>query len=996
MLAAAVFASDAPVQYHLDAWTTDNGLPDNSIRALCQTRDGYLWLTTGDGLVRFDGVRFRVFNKANTPALTTNRFAYFALLEDRRGALWAGTQFGGVVRYHNGVFTNYTTREGLPDNNILRIDEDDQGTIWIFTGNGLAQWKDGRLVRMASDSGSFGTPRDSPANFGVDRSYFGLWRLDDGGWRRFAYGRWTRLPLPPHLTDAAKLHIDSIVEDSSRRLWFHLGTRRGEFYCIRDGRLAVFHDVGSAGDAFVVYQDRLGRLLVGNHNSRVTLWKDGLVTPLPGLSTPAVMRALEDREGQLWIGTKDEGLYRIREQIMTVYRHPGGPAFNAARVMLQDRAGSVWFGGGSGLTGFSKGSFKNYYRPTVNRPHGPNAVYGLYEDRDGTILVAMADGVARFRNGRFLEERKLSAEIKGGVNAIHRDRTGSLWLGGSHGLWRLRDDSLRHYGASDGLTGGTVRVIYEDRAGALWVGTDAGLSHLTGSGFVSFTSAGGWSPGGVRSLHEDDQGILWAGGSDGGLSRLAAGREGVKLTRYTTKDGLYSNSVYQILEDDLGFFWISCHLGIYRVSKQELNDFAAGRVSEITSTHFKADDLSNVAFSSGLGQPAGFKAPDGKLWFATLAGIVTIDPGKIVLNPASPSVAIEECSLDRQLLDSRNGLRIAPGQQNLEIHYTGLSFIQSNQIRFKYQMQGLDRDWTDAGTRRTAYYSHVPPGQYTFRVIAANSDGVWNWQGTSLSVVVLPAFYQTWWFTALGIFSAAGLMLTIYHRRVAQLHKAQAAQEAFSRQLIDSQESERKRIAAELHDSLGQNLLIIKNRAVIGSMTEPGAQSHFNEIAASATQSIEEVRQIAYNLRPHHLDRLGLTQAVDAMIEKVADSTQIHFTSELDSIDGLFRKEAEITVFRVIQESINNIVKHSQASDAKVRTERESGVVTIRIEDNGRGFAPHSPAAASRLGFGLTGISERVRILGGEHAVRSAPGQGTTILIKLPIHSPAKERRNGQ
>lgn len=998
LLVAPVFASSPPSQYRLDSWTTNNGLPDNSIRALCQARNGYIWLTTGDGMASFDGVHFRVFNKENTPGLTTNRFSFYALLEDRKGVLWAGTEFGGVVRYHDGVFTSYTTKDGLPDDVVLRIDEDDEGTVWIFTRGGLAQWKDEKLIRVTTDLAAFGSV-DSALNFGMDGMLFGLWRLDSAGWHRFAYGRWTSLPLPPNLTDPTKLQIDSILEDPRRRLWFDMAARPRDFYCIKDGRLDVFHDVANARDAHVAYRDRLDRLLVGNHNGRVELWKDGQITPLPGLSTPSVMRTLEDREGQLWIGTKNEGLYRISEQVVTVYRHPDGPEFNSVRATLQDRAGNIWFGSSGGLSRFSNGQFTSYRRDAVDGQHLSNVVTGLYEDRDGALWVGTADGVTRFKDGRFLEDRTLSRQVNRFVYAIHRDRTGGVWLGGWDGLFLLRDGRLKRYRASEGLQGRAVRVIHEDRNGTIWVGTDAGLSRLTGEGFVSFTSADGLSPGSVISLHEDKEGILWAGTRDGGLTRLAVGPNGVKLTRYTTKDGLFSNSVFQIVEDDLGFLWISCHLGIYRIRKQELNDFVEGRVTEITSTHFKADDLVNIAFGDDVGQPAAFKAADGKLWFATLGGLATIDPRTVPVNPAPPPVVVEECILDGKAVDCRNGLQVRPGWQNLEINYSALSFIKSNQIRFRYQLEGLDHHWIDAGTRRIAFYSHVPPGQYTFRVIAANSDGVWNQEGTRLQLVVVPPFYQSWWFTALAISGAAGLILLIHHRRVTKLRRAHAEQEAFAKVLIDSQETERKRIAAELHDSLGQSLLIIKNRAVLGLMTAddgPATQEQFNEIASSATHSIEEVRQIAYNLRPHHLDRLGLTQALEAMIERVAASTSIHFTSELVSIDDLFPKDAEITVFRVVQESINNIIKHSQATEARVKIERESGAVTITIQDNGRGFAAQTPQGSRQGGFGLLGLSERVRILGGQHSVDSIPGQGTTIQIKLQAGSAAKATSNGQ
>jgi signal transduction histidine kinase len=366
-----------------------------------------------------------------------------------------------------------------------------------------------------------------------------------------------------------------------------------------------------------------------------------------------------------------------------------------------------------------------------------------------------------------------------------------------------------------------------------------------------------------------------------------------------------------------------------------------------------------------------------------------VDPATITTNTQPPPVVIEAVRIDNKelALDAwQSALLIEPRQQNFEIQYTALSFINPENLRFKYKLEGLDQDWVEVGTRRTAYFSHVPAGEYTFKVVAANSDGVWNTEGPNLEIRVLPPFYLTRWFLGLSALCVAVVVFGAYRYRVARLQKSHRQQQEFSRQLIASQENERKRIAAELHDSLGQNLLIIKNRALMGSMsteTIDERKEQFDEIATSASESIEEVREIAYNLRPYHLDRLGLTLAIEAMIEKVAASTPIRFIPQIDSIDGLFPKETEIILFRVVQESINNIVKHSGAKEARTRIERQARLVTITIQDDGRGFSARSADAKRQGGFGLAGMSERVRVLGGEQTITSVPGEGTTITIRL-------------
>jgi signal transduction histidine kinase len=453
------------------------------------------------------------------------------------------------------------------------------------------------------------------------------------------------------------------------------------------------------------------------------------------------------------------------------------------------------------------------------------------------------------------------------------------------------------------------------------------------------------------------------------------------------KQGLFNNGVFSILEDARGNLWMSSNRGIYRASRRQLNDFADGKTQQITCVSYgKQDGLLNIECNGGR-QPAGYKMKDGKLWFPTQGGVAVVDPESVPINRMPPPVVIESCLLGRDEVDFRQGVEIAPGKENLEIRYTGLSFINPEGVRFKYKLEGLDKDWVDAGTRRVAYYAYLPPGRYTFKVIAANSDGLWGTEAAAVSILVIPPFWRTWWFVSLVGTSIAGAALLAYHYRLRQVKRAHAAQEAFSRQLIQSQESERKRIAADLHDGLGQNLLIIKNRALLGTMNSEAHQAfkeQFDMISASASQAIDEVRQIAYNLRPYHLDQLGLTNAIEVMIEKVAASTTIHMTASISPIDELFSKEDEINIYRVVQECLNNVVKHASATEAQVRVKRDGHAIHITVEDNGRGFVPNG-RRAGRRGLGLTGMSERVKMLGGLHKIDSAAGRGTTVTIRINL-----------
>ena len=357
-----------------------------------------------------------------------------------------------------------------------------------------------------------------------------------------------------------------------------------------------------------------------------------------------------------------------------------------------------------------------------------------------------------------------------------------------------------------------------------------------------------------------------------------------------------------------------------------------------------------------------------------------VDPNALEINSLPPPVKIESVAVDRQNVDFDKTVYLDPSNVYLDINYTGLSLIKSDQIQFRYRLEGLDEEWVDAGTKREVNFTRLPSGEYVFKVIAANSDGVWNTEGKSFRVVVYAPFYKTWRFWAILVIVLAGIGFLIYRFRIGQLQKINLAQEMFSRRLIESQEAERKRIAQELHDGLGQNLLVIKNRAMLGLAVE-GKDEQFNEIQESATDALSEVRVIAYNLRPLHLERLGLTSTIEEMIEEIEEISNIKINCDIAPIDNLFTPENEINFYRIVQECLNNIVKHSQAEKASVEISREDRKVFLTVKDNGRGF--DAGGEGERRGLGLNGIGERVKILGGNYSIVSENGNGTTVSVEV-------------
>ena len=962
-------AIEAAAQHRFDSWTTDNGLPQASVNAILQTRDGFLWLTTFGGLVRYDGLRLQVFNTGNTKGLRTGRFT--SLFEDREGNLWIGTEGQGVTRYKDEVFTTYTTENGLPNNQAGQIREDSAGNVLIQAGDRIVQWKNETFVPYNPAPGE-------PVIGRLHRTRTGaVWYLDGAILHKYENGRITA-------DLATGFDVNRFFEDREGRLW--IGTREKRLLMFQHGKLQVYSEKEGYPEILLntFYEDRKGRLWFGTRGGGLLEFKDNRFTRYTtsdSLAGDDVLVISEDREGTLWVGTTS-GLSRLTERVVTAYSIKDGLAANNVYPIYEDRQGHIWIGSWPGLTRYADGVFANVSQQY--RVEDAQVTSLLEDDAGGLWIGTWGRGVRHVQDGKitaFTEHELPGTQVR----AMIQDRAGSIWFGTANGLVKYRDGAFTIHTARDGLAGKEIHAIYEDRSGRLWIGADAGLTKYQDGKFTAYTEKDGFASNIVRAIYEDSGGTLWIGMYDTGLYRLAQGR----FTHYTTREGLFDNGVFQIIEDGRGNFWISCNLGIYRVRRAELNDLAEGRVKQITSIPYnKRDGMLNSECNGG-GQPAGIRARDGRLWFPTQRGVAVINPDLVPVNTQPPTVVIESVIVDTQPVGLRSGVKLQPGQVNVEIHYSGLSFINPELVKFKYKLEGLDKDWVDAGTRRTAYYSHLPPGQYHFRVIAANRDGVWNEQGATIEMTVLPPFWRTWWFISGVVLALALATFLLYKRRILQLKRAHQAQEEFSRQLIESQESERKRIAAELHDSLGQDLLIIKNRAALSLkfLQDPAqAREQIEQIAGTASQSIKEVRQIAFDLRPYHLDEIGLTQALEELVERVSGSCPIRFTASIAYLDDLYPADAAINLYRIVQEAINNIVKHSGASEAYVTISRDERAVEMVVEDNGQGFTVGAAKAnGERRGFGLTGLSERARMLSGKLAVHSTPGLGTTVRLNIRI-----------
>jgi signal transduction histidine kinase/streptogramin lyase len=612
----------------------------------------------------------------------------------------------------------------------------------------------------------------------------------------------------------------------------------------------------------------------------------------------------------------------------------------------------------------------------------PLYMRGLWEDGQANLWLGF-QGSGGF--GRFAKPSSVKRigknDLPNGATDFTSDRAGNIWIATGEGLFKYKDDrEIAHYTTKDGLPSDNVITIHFDRNGNLWAGTFEGLAQFKDGRFISYNTEADSPQGFVRAIYEDADGVLWFGTYGDGLVRYKNGR----FFNYRVEHGLFNNGVFAILEDQRGNFWMSSNRGIHRVSKQELSDFAEGKIPKLNSVSYDEKDGMLNAECNGGRIPAAIKTKDGKFWFPTMGGVAIIDPEAEKSNPNPPPVVIETVLIDRQPIAFHSALELQPGQSNLAMEYTALSLIKSEQIKFRYKLEGLEDHWIEAGAKRAVDYSYLPAGAYTFRVIAANASGVWNNAGASLRVVVRPYFYQTWWFLWLAVAAMAGTIWLIAHYRLAQMRKIAEAKTAFSRQLITSQEAERKRIAAELHDGLGQSLLVIKNRTSLGKRMASDSTkvtAQLDEISHATNQALEEVRGIAYNLRPYHLERLGLRESLNAMLEKIREATGLEINTRVALFDEVFSKDDEVLFYRVMQECLNNVIKHAQAKTVEIQIVQTETEVTARIQDDGRGFAADAPAG----GFGLIGMTERVRMLGGTHTIESEVGKGTKVTVIIPV-----------
>jgi signal transduction histidine kinase/ligand-binding sensor domain-containing protein len=964
-------AQSRPPQYVTRVWHTEQGLPQNSVNAMLQDHRGYIWIGTFGGLARFDGDRFTVFDSANTPGFGSDQI--FSLYESPSGALWIGTVDNGLIRLQDGVARTYTERDGLPNRWVTSLRGDLEGNVWINTAEGgVAHFAGTKLEAYPIHRGK------AVREFFLQARDGSMWFRSGQDVVRFgADGSIATLHSP-------KPTVFFVYEARDGSVWIAL---RDQYRLVRYNQ-GVFSDVPLPSlehrkltrestyelllYSFAMTEDADGQLLVRTPAGLVHI-VNGKLSPPEALPLPEnpgellkVRSLLVDREGNLWVGTIGMGLIRLRRAPLTAYGKDEGLSDSNFSSVFQDREGRIWLGGDF-LYWFDGHRFQRLPRM--------GDILSIAQTRDGDLWFGGYGGLYRLRSG-VLSNFKVDAPA---VKIIFQDREGTLWIGGLReerpgGLYRFREGKLEQVsGISD------VRAMAEDRDGGLWLGGIEGLKYMRGSKIVTYDQKQGLSSNSVDDIHQDSTGTLWVATYGGGLNRFKDG--GFKAI--TTRDGLPDNLLLGLLEDGEGNLWFSSNQSVFRLSLKELNDFADGKISFLSPVSYGAAEGMRSTESNG-GSPGGCITSDGRIWFPTLRGVVAIDPAAGDRLP--PPVMVEEAWANKLALTHNAKTSVPPGNNTFDFRFTALSFSAPEKLHFKYRLEPFDKDWLNAGTHRTAHYTNMAPGEYSFHVLAVNNFGIWSDREASVRFVLQPHFYQTNWFRTACIAAFLAMIWGIHGLRVRQL--------AYQFNMrLEERVAERTRIARDLHDTLLQSFqaLLLRFQAVIYMLPGRPAEARrtLEDAVDQASQAITEGRDAVGGLRASTIEKNDLAVAIRTIGEELAAAEnnqpptpfQVLVEGTPRNLHPILRDE----VYRLAAEALRNAFRHATARRVEVEIRYDEKHFRLRVRDDGKGIQPEVLRGDGREGhYGLHGMRERAKLVGGELTIWSEVGSGTEIELIIP------------
>jgi ligand-binding sensor domain-containing protein/two-component sensor histidine kinase len=966
-------------QYSHETRTNQNGLPGEAVNEIVQTPDGYMWLRTTSGLVRFDGVRF---------ARIEPRIGKGPLHETIRAI---GSSAGGnlLIRsdtrtliYRNNLFSHYVPPAPLPDGAIFKIFETRGKQIWIGSDNFVYEVRSNEIEQALGKTGwATAFLEDHLGNLWIATAS-GLFKYSNGIFTQYSTDfhqaiiesseRVDRLQPGKH---PIKGRVTALAEDRHGNLW--VGTRDGLYRIIKGEITASTPEIELKGQHIsAILEDKDGNMWIGTDASGLYLITNGKWSSMnasQGLTDDAVLSLFEDREGSIWVGTKS-GLDRFRNSQVIPFTTREGLAHNNAVSIIEAHDGSLYiFSAGGGLTRLKDGKVT-----VLTTRDGLASNYGgaLYASRDGSIWIGTDRGLCRLRENQITTYQAQGRLTQFNTSAITEDDESLIVCTSELRVFRFRDGKLSDYtinGEPNPFAGKYVFTAIRDQSGDMWFGAVDGLYRIS-RGKPPSRSLINYP---ITSIYDDQLGSLWLGGRMPGLVRVRTG-DG-RTTRYTMVEGLFDNEIQHVLSDRGGNLWVSTPRGIFTVSRKDLDDYADGRIKTIRSTSYNTADGMKTIDCSSHAQPSGWRGRDGRLWFTTRKGVVFIDPNNLSRNEIKPPVAIEEVTVEGESFPPDSFTQLEPGKRRFEFHYNGLSLLIPERVRFKYRLEGYDHDWIDAGTRRVAYYTNLAPGNYRFRVIASNNDGVWNNEGASYEFSLTPHFYQRWWFFLACAALVALMGLGIHRLLVGQMKSR------FSAVL-----TERKRIASELHDTVEQGLSMILLQLEAGgarmSESPQAARQHFELARQMVKHSLIETRHSVLELYSQELDNRDLVSAIAQLVEKLTTGTPIETKVQVKGASRNLPAVAGHHLLLLCQEAITNALKHAHAQKVTIALNFEPQSVEVSVQDDGCGFDPDSPLHLSGGHFGLVGMRERIKKLGGRLTLKSRPGTGTEVVIMVPTN----------
>ena len=998
--------------YIIDLWATDSSnIPQNSILSMVQTRDGYLWIGTYEGLARFDGLRFTVFDKSNTPEIQNNSMLVMA--EGVDGALWIGTPNGLLCR-RDGKFRCYTATDGLASDFVLSLCFDIQGRLWTGTTRGLSRYQDGAFASIKTSAGA---ELGYVSALCADRSGT-LWVGTSAGLFSYQAGLFTPHALPG---GKAENTIWSLCAARDGTLW--IGTAGDWLVSLRQGVLRSYSEKhGLSGNRVrVIYEDSRGTLWVGTDNGGLNRLEGGSFTYLGqkhGLSDDSIRALMEDSEGSLWIGTFGGGLNRLKDDRYIFYNTRNGLPVNMTRSVMQDRDGAIWIGTiGGGLVRFSSGQFQVF---GTLEGLASLRVWSIAQGHDGAIWFGTyGGGLHCLRQGKVTIRSTRDGMSNDIVRAVLAARDGSIWAGtNGGGIDILRPDGrIVNFSRRNGLSDDFIYAIAQDDQGIVWAGTYNGdLYRFQGEAFSIFRPQAGTSQNAIWAIHPDRDGSLWLGTNSGGLIRFKGGR----FNAIDTRNGLYNDVAFQILEDDHGFLWMNCNKGVYRVSKKELNDFADGLIGRVRSFSFGVSEGVRGVESTGPAQPAGWKSRDGKLWFPTIKGVAVVDPDYRKRNERVPPVRIEKMTVEGQAVDLAASLVLGPGRKKIEFAFTALSFLVPEKIRFKTMLRGFDRGWSTETNQRQISYTNLPPGRYVFRVIACNNDGKWNLEGASLRFELRPFFFQTFWFLTLAVCGLLFLAVMAFRWRFRRLQRREHELEV----LVKERTGELSRVNEELlqanrmQDEL-QRIAVhdLKNplQAIMGAAELIRRQNRELQGSVMLTEKISLASQRMLALINEMLEISRFERGdiklelqildIEELIVLAADGFSDQMQQKGQKLDLVLEPQCRVRgdlewLKEIIDNLISNAVKFSPLNAVISITARCQGqTVLVAVRDQGPGLTPEDKSklfgkfqrlsarptgGESSTGLGLSIAEQLVRKHEGRIWADSEPGRGSTFYVELP------------